>query len=78
MVHYFGNQYHRNYRAPMFIFDSFSKFKQDNRRFPNLSVRMLLMFTNKAVYYTDIKGQALLLSHLIGQADTCMDKMCPS
>ena len=26
--------------------------------------------------YADYKGQVLLLSRLIGQAGTCMDKMC--
>ena len=32
----------------------------------------------QSMYYNAYKGQALLLSHLIGQAGTCMDKMCPS
>ena len=50
--------------------------QQDNPRFPDFFVHMLLMFTN--MYYNDYKGQALLLSHLIGQAGSCMDKMCPS
>ena len=28
--------------------------------------------------HANYKGQALLLSHLIGQGGSCMDKMCPS
>ena len=48
--------------------------KQHNRRFPNLPVHMFSMFTKHAHY----NGQALLLSHLIGQVGTCMDKICPS
>ena len=30
------------------------------------------------VKHAHFKGQALLLSHWIGQAGACMDKMCPS
>ena len=53
----------------------FFSYEQDNGRFPNLSVHMLSMFTNKAC---DNEGQALLLSHMIGQSGTCMDNLCPS
>ena len=64
-----------SYRGGSNVFDSSeitcpTHSKQDNRRFLNLSVHMLSLFTKH--------GQALLLSHLIGQASTCMDKMCPS
>ena len=30
------------------------------------------------VKHAHYQGQALLLSHLIGQTGTCIDKMCPS
>ena len=49
--------------------------KQDNRNFQIFLSTCCRFLQTKHAHYD---GQALLLSHLIGQAGTYMDKMCPS
>ena len=64
------------------VYIFFSCYKLFNTKFLVFALNMVhgvykhnLIVPVKHAHY---KGQALLLSHLIGQAGPCMDKMCPS